>query len=137
MSVQHLDCAQSLDETLRGWTYFLADIDQIVVKIGYAERLVPRLRALQTGNCGQLTFLGAMKGNVEAALHRTWAAHRHRGEWFAITPDLAAYIKEHAAGQDSDWWRALRRAEERRARRIANAGPPDMARMLDTVWDGR
>lgn len=75
--------------------YFARLIGTNLVKIGYAKHnVVGRLKTLQTGSPGELELLGSSDGDLrrEQLLHHRFAASRVRGEWFDMTPDLAAEI---------------------------------------------
>lgn len=80
------------------------------IKIGHATNVKTRLHSLQIGNWQQLDVLHTVtvplftaKG-AEAALHKRFASHRVRGEWFAaplslLKPALDAIA---IAAQDAD-----------------------------------
>jgi hypothetical protein len=63
-----------------------------LVKIGYAANVKKRLRLLQTGSADRLRLLRLLEGGraEEAGLHRRFAQHRKRGEWFSLPDDVAA-----------------------------------------------
>lgn len=76
--------------------YFLRS--QGFVKIGYATDLVRRMEALQIANPIDLELVLFLQTRtlsdavtLERALHRRFAQHRHRGEWFRDCPEIGAF----------------------------------------------
>jgi hypothetical protein len=67
-------------------TYLIAAEGTHLVKIGTAKIPEARMAALQTGQPMTLTLLWTHERDVERALHKRFAAHRVRGEWFDLTP---------------------------------------------------
>lgn len=68
-------------------TYVIGAEGSPLVKIGRTTgRPEQRLAALQTGQPSTLSLLWHCEGDHETALHRKFAAHRVRGEWFDLTP---------------------------------------------------
>jgi hypothetical protein len=65
------------------------------VKIGMAADIADRLRALEAANPHELDVLKVLAGGrqVERSLHVRFAAYRHRGEWFRLEGELAAWIE--------------------------------------------
>lgn len=87
-------------EPLRS-VYFIQPTAGGLIKIGVATNPTSRLQSLQTGCPVELRILGIVPDVgqvVETELHQRFAASRVRGEWFDPTPDLVAYIAEHAKG---------------------------------------
>ncbi len=79
--------------------YFIAPVDGGRIKIGIASNVAARLANLQTGSPVPLRVIGIIRGvalAVEAELHVRFASCRCHGEWFEPTPELLAYIAEHA-----------------------------------------
>lgn len=74
--------------------YFIQCGDGGPVKIGKANDVEKRLTLLQIGSPYSLTLLGIMAGGRvdESELHRRFASSRMRGEWFAPTEELRAFI---------------------------------------------
>jgi excisionase family DNA binding protein len=68
------------------------------VKIGKAERVEERFACLQAMNPYELELLHVLKADnghrLESRLHKRFAAHRHKGEWFRFEGELAKWIKE-------------------------------------------
>ncbi len=64
------------------------------VKIGWAYDPMKRRNLLQRGSPYILELIGTIDAvqTQEAAVHRHFAADRVRGEWFRMTPELAAFI---------------------------------------------
>lgn len=67
------------------------------VKIGTSRNVAERLRALQTGNAERVELVGVLYGgnHLEGTLHRRFARHHVRGEWFTlrVLPDLLDMIR--------------------------------------------
>lgn len=74
--------------------YFIRDPLARRVKIGFAKDPWNRLRNIQTGCSTDLELAGVMPGEAadERVLHRQFASYHVRGEWFAETGELAAYV---------------------------------------------
>lgn len=77
--------------------YFIRSGISGPVKIGYSKDIsgvTSRLSSLQVGNSKKLSIIGIITGDMkkEAELHKTFAAHKIRGEWFKSNSDLLAYI---------------------------------------------
>ncbi|ART68194.1 hypothetical protein BTO20_05995 [Mycobacterium dioxanotrophicus] len=73
--------------------YFISD-EHGNVKIGYATSVQARFADLQVANASELTIVLEMPGGpkLERELHRRFAEHRVRGEWFKLTTDILEYI---------------------------------------------
>lgn len=69
-------------------TYFIQRGDDGPIKIGRTTDVTKRLAALSTACAEPLHVLGVMDGNHETRLHRKFAAHRIRAEWFAPVPEI-------------------------------------------------
>jgi hypothetical protein len=76
-----------------GTVYFIGHGDHGPVKVGYTADydVMPRLRALQTGNPVELKVLGKVSAPpvVERAVQRFLSAHSVQGEWFERGAALA------------------------------------------------
>jgi excisionase family DNA binding protein len=82
-----------------GWVYFIQAEGGGPVKIGKADDVDERLRALQFSCPYRLVVLGKLPGGrrLEARLHKQFSACRLHGEWFAAdTPGLADVIRKAA-----------------------------------------
>lgn len=71
------------------------------IKVGISAHVVHRLESFATANPYELKGLGWIPAEDEACvleseLHRRFAGHRHRGEWFHWCQEIADYIAEHA-----------------------------------------
>jgi Meiotically Up-regulated Gene 113 (MUG113) protein len=75
--------------------YFIESEDPVLVKIGYARDVNGRLCNLKVASPCKLRLIGAMDGDrcQEAALHRRFEDEWVRGEWFAPSPRLYAFIR--------------------------------------------
>jgi excisionase family DNA binding protein len=69
------------------------------IKIGIALDPVERLAGLQISHFETLTLLAAVEGGItlETELHRRFAGHNIRGEWFEPHADIFAEIARLAA----------------------------------------
>lgn len=77
------------------WVYFMREVNDGPVKIGWSVDPWKRLETLQAGNPRELVLLTLKKFGTdawatEAALHQEFAAHQIRGEWFNPTPEILA-----------------------------------------------
>lgn len=74
--------------------YFVAAADGNI-KIGKSRDVPRRLAEMQVGQAGALRLLAVMPGSSahERALHAAFAGHKIRGEWFAPTAALLAFIR--------------------------------------------
>jgi hypothetical protein len=78
--------------------YFITCREQGVCKIGRAQNAKSRLSSLQTASPTKLALEATLPGDreLEQQLHQRFAAHRLKGEWFAITDELDALINDAA-----------------------------------------
>lgn len=78
-----------------GHTVYFIQAESGPIKIG-TTRGPAEFRAcgLQVGSWGTLNVIATEPGGAsrESELHRQFAAHRIRNEWFSPSPDLVAYI---------------------------------------------
>lgn len=74
--------------------YFIQAGHDGPIKIGKAVDPEKRLQTLQTGTHEMLRLLAVIPGDRdrETEIHRRLLAHRYRGEWFAPTAEVLAYI---------------------------------------------
>ena len=75
--------------------YFIQRGTTDEVKIGVSRRLGARISSLASASGEPLTLLATIPGgrDEELALHRRFAAHRLRGEWFRMGGDLLSHIE--------------------------------------------
>lgn len=68
------------------------------VKIGFTTDIFNRVISLQIGSPMLLQVLGVIPGTreLETHLHSQFSTSKVRGEWFAITPELAQTIEDLA-----------------------------------------
>jgi hypothetical protein len=103
--------------------YAIATDARPLIKIGRTDRddVGDRLRQLQTGQPDRLTVVYRWRTHdsraLERAMHALLDEYRHRGEWFAITPEQALRAYTNATGDRIIWARV-----ERWGRRKARAG---------------
>lgn len=80
---------------IQRWVYFVQRGHGGAIKIGSADNVAARIRALQTGSDCQLTLLHECleaPGLTERALHTKFKHLRLAGEWFKGEPALLAFI---------------------------------------------
>jgi hypothetical protein len=84
--------ARSMDQ---GFVYFVSDGE--FIKIGFATDWQARIKGLQIANPRTLTPLLILEGGYrfERQLHQLFKAHRVRGEWFRLSPEIAEYVNDH------------------------------------------
>jgi len=75
--------------------YFIKNIANGNIKIGFSDTPNKRLADLQTGSTDKLVLIRTIEGDeaVEAALHEQFAMHRLQGEWFAPAEEILRFIK--------------------------------------------
>ncbi len=79
--------------------YFAHNKVRNAVKIGFSDNLEARFKALQTASLDPLELIGTIDGDrtAEKALHRRFKPFRIYREWFAISPELKEFIRDHVA----------------------------------------
>lgn len=72
------------------------------VKIGVADNVFSRMRALQTGCPMRLECVLLLQGSydLEMELHDRFRQVHHRGEWFVWTEDVATFVKDSRESGD-------------------------------------
>ena len=85
-----------------GFVYFLEGSDTDLVKIGFSTEPLRRIARISTMSASRLTVAVIFAGTRadEKALHRRFAQHRTRGEWFDAAPEINAFISERAKNND-------------------------------------
>ena len=75
--------------------YFIKNISNGQIKIGFAVKPNKRLADLQTGSTDKLILIKAIDGGPadEAALHEKFAVHRLNGEWFSPHDEIIEFIR--------------------------------------------
>lgn len=70
------------------------------VKIGTTTDLDGRLQAISTDFPAGIELIGVAEGDAhtERAFHRLLAAYWLEGEWYALTPEVAAVVEPFASG---------------------------------------
>lgn len=85
-------------DTYFGWLYFLQEVPNGPIKIGFTGSGTPegRLRSCQIGNARELALLAAVRAPLleDARWLARFASQRIRGEWFHQTPELLAAIAD-------------------------------------------
>ncbi len=85
--------------------YYLADLKQMHVRIGYTTPRVLKARLYnhQSSNAQSLFLLGVHTGTcgTEKSVHLALGDHRVRGEWFHLNTDVLSYVDEHV---DSEYF---------------------------------
>lgn len=80
---------------MSGFVYFIADEDGYL-KIGYSHDPQARLAQLQTASRQTLRIITTVAGDIptEKSLHALFADAHVRGEWFAPTERLVAFMSD-------------------------------------------
>lgn len=94
--------------TERACVYFAQAGDGGPVKIGFSRSGPGRIKDLQIACPWDLRLIGVMAADgmdAERRLHQRFASARIRGEWFEPTPELLAFVADHAPTPDSAEWR--------------------------------
>jgi hypothetical protein len=78
--------------------YFIKNVANGNIKIGFSETPTKRLRELQTGSTERLVLLKSIPGDhsLERQLHEQFAHCRLDGEWFSSADEILEFIR----GQD-------------------------------------
>lgn len=73
-----------------GYVYFIGNLQNKVVKIGFSKKPNKRLKQLQTGSPLKLKVIYKTKGSKlkEADLQKKFSKQRTQGEWFSISGEL-------------------------------------------------
>ena len=79
--------------------YFITARDIGICKIGVARDVEARRSSLQTASPVELVLEATLPGSreLEQRLHKRFAKHRVKGEWFTITDEIEKLIAEAAA----------------------------------------
>ena len=66
------------------------------VKIGFSSNPRYRAHSFSTSNPFECCLIGLVRGgrDLERQLHELFSAFKHRDEWFRLTPDIEAQIRE-------------------------------------------
>lgn len=97
----------------KGHVYFVMGVRTNLVKIGFSQDAFRRIRSVAQG-CSEsinadLVILGTRAD--EKALHKRFAKHRVKGEWFEDCDEITAYVKECHRRSDicvySNPWNAI------------------------------
>jgi hypothetical protein len=77
------------------YLYVIEDSERSRVKLGYSQDPESRVGQLQTGNSSSLRLVykawaGDRCGVLERVLHKEFAHHRVKGEWYNMPSDRAA-----------------------------------------------
>ena len=79
-----------------GFVYFAQSETGGPIKIGWTTHPEVRLARLQVGNPERLVLIALIlvrERAIEPALHKKFAAHRIRGEWFHPHPDVLEVVE--------------------------------------------
>lgn len=88
-----------LNSNSLGIVYFIGNLDESIIKIGYTTNqntLKKRLKALQTGNPATLTIFKIIPGTVslEKAYQRSLYSYSlHGDEWFRLCPYVILFCQ--------------------------------------------
>ncbi len=94
--------ARAKSQELKGYVYFILNLDQEVIKIGMSVNPVGRLNALRTSNHNKLMIAATIATNnmraLEAKLHKKFKPYRLNGEWFTYSEEIAKFVFDHWDG---------------------------------------
>lgn len=78
----------------KGWVYFL-QAENGLIKIGYSTDVNGRVETIQSLSPLKVNLLTILKGSrsLEANYHKTFAKHKHHGEWFETNEPLMNLIE--------------------------------------------
>lgn len=129
--------------------YFIQDSETGHIKIGHAADPERRLKQLQTGCPGKLILLCTVSGSKddEAKIHKKFAHHRLRGEWFrgSCKSDIHSVLQTHKPEMFSGSRKPItsppvRTADldplDRELVRIALSAPQTLSQMAMSVTPG-
>lgn len=94
-------------EAAEGVVYFVRARSGRHVKIGWSTDLPSRLSALQTAHAVPVKVLATVPGvrALESTLHERFRADRVRGEWFNLSDQIRAFIREAGGPTLAPWER--------------------------------
>lgn len=74
--------------------YFIAQKNELLVKIGYTAKMQDRLISLQTANPEKLNLLLLLPGefDLEKKIHFKFRKFRHNNEWFYLSNEIKRFI---------------------------------------------
>jgi hypothetical protein len=74
--------------------YFIKQIDDNIVKIGYTDNIVHRLMTLQTANGHPLEIILLIEGDYikESEIHVLFSAYRSKNEWYFLNDEIKSFI---------------------------------------------
>jgi len=74
-------------------TYFIANSEMTIVKIGRSVDPMGRLKTLQTTSSTLLELIKVIDGNIERFLHKKFSHLKLHGEWFSFTDEIKDFLK--------------------------------------------
>lgn len=83
-----------------GFIYFITDEEKNLVKIGYSQNPLGRLKQLLTASSSKLKLAKVIKGTrkSEAGYHKLFARWKVRREWFELSEEIKAFIVRDVVG---------------------------------------
>lgn len=86
-----------IDSTKKG-VYFIQNVDDKKIKIGYSKNIEMRKSHLQTGSSGELRILGYIPGDqyLEKEIQSKFTKDHDTKEWYNNSPELLQYIIDNA-----------------------------------------
>lgn len=101
------------------YVYFITARSVGLVKIGFGRDPQARVINAQVGSPVPLTLERKIEGgkDIEASLHERFSVHRAHGEWFALAPEIEAYMATLPTHEwkPRGWHHAAARAAKDRA----------------------
>lgn len=89
-----------LIKNFMGFIYFITDEEKNLVKIGYSQNPLGRLKQLLTASSSKLKLAKVIKGTrkSEAGYHKLFARWKVRREWFELSEEIKAFIVRDVVG---------------------------------------
>jgi hypothetical protein len=110
--LQTTNWTELVESPKKSLVYFILDTGNKLIKIGFSKSVEARLNNLQMGNINALRLLAVCEGarTEENQLHKKFAKHRVRSEWFKDCEEirdfiatLPPYCKNSLFNQDVVW----------------------------------
>ncbi len=115
--------------------YFIQALEIGDIKIGWANNVDARLRALQTANSLTLVIVGIERAprQRKKELHQQFRAFHKRGEWYYPSPQLRSYVRNYSIGDAVPVPAPKDKRKWEKCRTIESLHPGDIVRMEEDV----
>ena len=78
------------------YTYWIFDRKNMAVKVGTSHDPLQRLKQLQTSNSIELKLVGMTNKLKEKDVHKLYAKHHLKGEWYKMNSEIQRHIIKHS-----------------------------------------